>query len=442
MTILGAFAGFVTTARAADLPARDRDVLRRHVTDIVAARIAGAACSEGAAVSAFYPHDGSADATAGLTALVRLTETDDIHTPSGTTPSSVAVPVALALAAREACSAERLESAILVGVESIIRLGMAVGGAHVLYQGLWPTRTGATLGAAATACRVWGLTNAQTQHALSLAALLTCGRTGRFQGEPSGRWIILASSVAAGIKAAEAARRGFVSDLSLYEGNWLERALGVPVNVAMLADGLGGSSVFTDLSLKPYCTSRQALPGAEAMRELVGKGLRPEAILSFTIHVPNAYAQMISLKLDPAVRSSSYVSGTGLAAIAALDPGSLTDVDRVDAAGDERIAALAAKGKVVADPALDALYPARWPARIEVTTAQGVLVKEVCDPLGSPANPMNDTAMAAKVTQVLAHVGRADATRPLIDLTAAPFDSDAAATKLARFFTAGGRDPA
>jgi len=49
------------------------------------------------------------------------------------------------------------------------RLGMAVGGAKVLYQGLWPTRTCATLGAAATAARVWGLTEPQTRNALALA---------------------------------------------------------------------------------------------------------------------------------------------------------------------------------------------------------------------------------------------------------------------------------
>lgn len=434
MTLLSAFADFITGFSAASLPSLDRQVLRRHVTDVVAARIAGAACSEGRAVAAFYPPNSGAEAIAAYTALVRLTETDDIHTPSGTTPSSVAVPVALALAAAEPCSAERLESAILIGVETIVRLGMAVGGAQVLYQGLWPTRTGATLGAAATACRVWGLTRAQTEHAMSLAALLTSGRTGRFQGEPSGRWIILASSVAGGIRAAEAARQGFVSDLSLYDTNWLERALGVPVNAKLLADGLGGSSVFAELSLKPYCTSRQALPGAEAMRALIADGVRPETIESFTIKVPQAYAQMISMKLDPKVRSSSYVSGTGLAAIAALDPQSLTDVERAKVADDPDILALAKKGEIVADPSLDALYPKQWPARIEIRAAGRVNRYDVFDPLGSPANPMDDAPLAAKVEKVLGHVERGQLAKPLLALTEAPFETDAAAKALARFF--------
>lgn len=269
---------------------------------------------------------------------------------------------------------------------------------------------------------------------MSLAALLTSGRTGRFQGEPSGRWIILASSVAAGIRAAEAARQGFVSDLTLYDTNWLERALGVPVNVKLLAEGLGGSSVFAEMSLKPYCTSRQALPGAEAMRALIADGLRPGSIDSFTIKVPNAYAQMISMKLDPAVRSSSYVSGAGLAAIAALDPQSLTDVERAKAVHDPDILALAKKGEVVADASLDAFYPKQWPARVEVKSAGRVLSKDVFDPLGSPANPMDDVALAAKVEQVLGHVERGQFAKPLLTLATAPFETDEAAMALARFF--------
>jgi len=268
--------------------------------------------------------------------------------------------------------------------------------------------------------------------------LQTCGRTGRFQGEPSARWIILASSVAAGIRAAEAARQGFLSDLSLFETDWLSRALGVPVDVGLLASGLGGASVLTQMSLKPYCTSRQALPGAEAMRALVAEGLRPDTIEAFTIAVPKAYAQMIGMKLDPAVRSSSYVSATGLAAIAAFDPESLTDIERTKATSDPRIVALASKGSVVADAALDELYPLRWPARIEVHTANGVHRKEILDPLGSPFNPMDDAQLAEKLTRVLGHVGRGGTAVPLLDMVQAPFESDSAAAALARFFRAGG----
>ena len=441
MSRLDGLAAFVANAKASDLPALDRAILRRHVADVVVARLAGEACSEGRAVSSFYPPGQGTDSIAGLATLVRLTETDDIHIASGTTPSSVVVPVALALAATDPCSPEQLESAIFVGVDTIVRLGMAIGGASVLYKGVWPTRAGATLGAAAAACRIWGLSELETANALSLAVILSSGRTGRFHGDPSGRWIIFAVAVAAGLRAASAARAGYSGDPTVLDANGLQRSLGVPVDAHALVRDLGRTSVFPELSLKPYCTSRQALPGAEAMRALIAEGLDPAAIQSFTIRVPSAYAGMIGQKLDPTLRSSAYVSGAGLAAIAALDPDSLYDIERAKALKDPRIIDLAGKGHVVTDPALDALYPARWPARIEVKTATATVAREVVAPFGAPENPMSDRDLDDKAKRVLAHAGRTDALGTLRALTGSAFETEESTSALARFFVAGRLEP-
>jgi 2-methylcitrate dehydratase PrpD len=284
---------------------------------------------------------------------------------------------------------------------------------------------------------VWGLGRNETRNAMSLAVMLTAGRTGRFSGEPSGRWILFAHAVATGVRAASAARAGFKGDLTVLDGDWLARSLGVPVDLAVLTRDLGRTSVLPQLSLKPYCTARQALPGAEAMRALVARGLDPAAIESFAIKAPAAYVGMISQKLDPAIRSSAFTSGPANVAIAALDPGSLYDIERTRALADARIAALAAKGTVVADTELDALYPARWPARLEVRTADGTLRHEVLEPLGDPANPMSDAALAEKARHVLGHVGRAADVAPLLAATRDPFASDTSATALAHYFAHG-----
>lgn len=438
MGVLDQLAAFVATAKASDLPERDRSILRRHVADVVAARLAGAATADGKAIASCYPAGGGAEGIAGLATLVRLTETDDIHIATGTTPSSVAVPVALGLAASAPCSPADLESAIFVGVETIVRLGRAAGGAQLLYQGIWPTRAGATLGAAAAACRVWGLGEHATRHALSLAIMLTSGRTGRFQEEPSGRWILFAEAVAAGVRAANAARVGFSGDPSVLDTNGFERSLGAPVDCQLLVRDLGHGSVFPELSMKPYCTSRQALPGAEAMRALIANGLDPRTIESFVIRVPAAYVGMISQKLDPALRSSAYVGGAGLAAIAALDPDALYDVERESCLSHPGIVALASKGVVAADPDLDRLYPARWPARLEVKTPSGTLHHDVIEPAGDPGNPIGDRGLQDKARRVLGHVAREEAFEPLLAVTASPFESTASAAALARFFVAGG----
>jgi 2-methylcitrate dehydratase PrpD len=437
MSMLGELAAFVVSANARDLPARDQAILRRHAADVVAARLAGEACSAGEAVAAFYAAGEEAESIAGLAALVRLTETDDIHAASGTTPSSVAVPVALGLAATKPCDPDRLASAILVGIETIVRLGRAVGGAKVLYKGIWPTRAGATLGAAAAACRIWELSEPATRNALSMALMYTAGHTGRFKGEPSGRWLIFGSAVAGGIRAAQAARAGFNGDPDVLEGGFLERLFGTHVEVPELVRNLGRASVLSELSLKPYCSARQALPGAEAMRALVAEGLDPDSIEAFTIKVPSVYVAMISQNLDPAIHSSSYVSGAGLAAIAALDPSSLYDLERANVWSNPRIIELAKRGEVVADPVLDRLYPGRWPAAIEVKTRSRTFHHTATEPIGDPGNPIGDRELADKARRILTHLGRADCFEPWQALTTAAFDSHASASALARFFVDG-----
>ena len=61
-------------------------------------RSPGAQTTEGRALRKVLPRTSVADAAGMLAAVIRHTEIDDIHTRSCTTPSSVTVPTALALA--------------------------------------------------------------------------------------------------------------------------------------------------------------------------------------------------------------------------------------------------------------------------------------------------------------------------------------------------------
>ena len=88
------------------------------------------------------------------------------------------------------------------------RLGVAIDGARVLYRGLWPTYFTAPLAAAAIAARIWRLDEAQTAHALSLALMLSAGRSGRFQGKLPGRSVILAMAVTNGHARCRCGKRG------------------------------------------------------------------------------------------------------------------------------------------------------------------------------------------------------------------------------------------
>src|SRR3982074_3626026 len=119
------------------------------------------------------------EVTGQRAATIRLSEVDDIHLPSCTTPSAAAVAVALSLAAHlERCDPVLVASAIWAGTEVMTRMGQAVRGPEILYRGVWPSCFAAPLSAAATAARMRDLDARQTADALSLALMLSTRRSG------------------------------------------------------------------------------------------------------------------------------------------------------------------------------------------------------------------------------------------------------------------------
>ena len=201
MSVVGTLADFVATASASALPQAEQDLLRLHFTDTAVAALAGAHIAEGRALAAFSDPNSLGAAIGRQAAAIRLTEIDDIHLPSCTTPSSAVLPVALTVTAQSGdFDLSQIASAMWVGTELMTRFGEAVRGPDVLYRGIWPTYLGAPLAAAATAARMWGLDaadraravacvhadggrrGAHSRHAVGpLVAVRQCGRRRRYR---------------------------------------------------------------------------------------------------------------------------------------------------------------------------------------------------------------------------------------------------------------------
>ena len=437
MSVIGDLAAFVCDASAARLPQRDRDLLRRHVGDAALAGIAGARTSEAKHLFGLDPQAKGFDAIAIAASIIRHTEVDDIHLESCTTPSAVTVPVALMLArAAGVTEPDRIASAIWAGTDLIVRLGVAINGPIVLYRGIWPTAIGAPLGAAAVAARIWGLDRKQTENALSLALMMTAGRTGRFQGALSGRWVLFIGAIAEGLRAAHAARLGFSGDGSLLDGAWLETAQGITADIGKLTADLGHASVFPLLGMKPFCTARQALGATEAFISLLDDGLDPHSVESVKVRVPQAYAGMISGAIDPANRSSGFVNAGFQMGLAAFQRAHLWDLDRMAVMRDRDVLGFASKVSVEADAALQQQFPKRWPASIEVSVAGKVHLRTLEVITGDPDKPLDDAALAIKAHRILDPLLGAEEAARLIAIAHGGLDDDGASARLCETFCA------
>jgi 2-methylcitrate dehydratase PrpD len=438
VSVIGELAAFVAGAKASGLPAHERERQRLHVVDTAVAALAGACIAEGKALQKL----GDAGALAGRigrqAAATRLTEIDDIHPPSCITPSAGVVPVAFMAAAQAQTSDPgEIASAIWVGTEIATRIGAAVDGPRILYRGIWPTYLAAPVAAAATAARIMGLNETRTAHALSLAAMLIAGGVGRIHGAPSGRWFLYAHAVAAGVAAAEAARVDYRGDPEIFDKSWLADTHGIALDRTALTEELGKRSVYAALSLKPFCSAKQAIAAVEAFRAIVDRGIRPDAIGKVRVHVPAAYAGMIATRAEPGARISTLVSVAHQIALAALAPDRLYEVDRSAPHIDAALTQFAAKVEVIADVPLEQFYPQHWPAEVEVEAGGEVFRHCVVAATGDPEQPLDAAGVEHKAHRVLDPLVGAECAADWLQRCGAALDDVAACRKLAATFAAG-----
>jgi 2-methylcitrate dehydratase PrpD len=370
-------------------------------------------------------------------ATIRLSEVDDIHLPSCTTPSAAAVAVALSLAAhRQTFDPREVASAIWVGTELMTRMGQAVRGPEILYRGVWPSCFAAPLAVAAAAARMNGFDARQTGDALSLALMISTRGTGRPHGSPSGRWVMFALAVAAGLSAVAAVKVGYRGDPALLDGKGFEDTWGFAPDRDHLAAITTKTSCYPGLSLKPFCSAKQSIAAVEALRTLLASGIKPNTIAAVRVKVPPAYAGMISLKAQDAVRTTTLVSVARQLALLACDPARLYDVDRSEPASNPAIAGFEAKVEVVAEESLSHYYPERWPAEVEIVGADGNARRElVIAAPGDPDRPLDAAALGDKAHRLLDRLIGHDAATTLIGTAGRGLDDAAGCRALAEAFT-------
>ncbi|WP_256094636.1 MmgE/PrpD family protein [Paraburkholderia nodosa] len=258
---------------------------RRGVLDYLAAAFAGAAdtgyhklfeviapASRGEAAAIGLAQEVSALDAALLNGYAgHALDYDDVHSSVRGHPSAVLLPALFALAQTRRSSARELLAAYVVGVETMARLGLALGSRHY-EQGFHNTATLGTLGAAAAAAHMLGLSKAGVENALGLAATQSSGLRLQFgseakplhAGQAARAGLLAAQLAAAGLQGAPGALDGPTGFFSVFGGGAAQ-----PARV-LEAWGTPWQIVSPGLYFKPWpcCTAtHHALDAAFRLRD-------------------------------------------------------------------------------------------------------------------------------------------------------------------------------
>ena len=390
-SILESLAALVQDPDLAAHAAARIERLRLHLADTLGMILEGASLAEGQAALAMGSR------LTGWCACARLTEGDDIHLISCTTPGSVVVPAALRLASAGAFQTfEDFATAAFAGYETMIRLGFAIDGPRILARKIWPTLFAAPVGAAAVASRAWKLDGSQTAAALATALAASTGIAPPALAPDSSRCISLGFAAEYGVFAAKAASTGARGDVELLERH-AGRIAGVRVSTKRLLLDASTCFFFDDIGLKPYPVARQALAAVEACRNLIRSNTK--GITAITVKVPPAQARVIDHPRWPSNRMQSIAGVQYQIALALLAPERLMDFVRTPPFENSALRSLVARIRVQTDSRLEAEYPETWPARVIVTRRGKRESAVVRVPRGDARNPLQWEDVLAKAAR-------------------------------------------
>jgi 2-methylcitrate dehydratase PrpD len=177
---------------------------------------------------------------------------DDYHDGTVIHASAACVPAILAVAEKYHRSGEEFLTAMILGIDVCIRIGLALGDYH--YQRGWhTTSTAGTFGATAGTAKLLRLDVEQLINAFGICGTQASGLRQVFgtMCKP----FHAGKTAMEGIISASLAQRGFTSSREIIEGELgLLDVLTEAPNKEIALDALGGTYYINDLSIKPYPT--------------------------------------------------------------------------------------------------------------------------------------------------------------------------------------------
>ncbi len=438
MFVVERFAQFAVHLRAAPLRAPVIHDAKRAVVDWHAALFPGAVIAPATLLERVLADEldrGGATlalgrrATARAAALINGTaahaiEFDDIFRDAIYHPGAPTIAAALALAQDRAASGQEFLRAVVAGYEISTRIGAALGRSH--YRHWHTTGTVGSFGSAAAAATLLGLDRGQFAHALATVATFAAGLQQAFRMDSMSKPLHSGRAAEAGVLAALAAREGVTGSLDVIDGEaGLGRAMGDGPDWSRACEGLGEVFNISAMTFKNHGCCGHAFAAIDGALALMARAGRPAADIA-RVRVATYQAALDVAGNREASSPAQAKFSLPYVVAHALAHGSV----RLDAFSPERLAdpllrSLMGRIDIVVDPELDAAFPGKRAARVDIEwkdgTADGWLQPTR---KGDPDSPLTDEDLEGKLQELAVPVigaARAGAlSRKLWNLEAVP----------------------
>lgn len=325
-----------------------------------------------------------------------VVEMDDLHRESILHPAAAIIPAVFALAEREKASGADLLLAIAVGYEAAIRVGLGVGPSH--YRFWHTTATCGTFGAAAGSARLLGLDEEQTISAYGSAGTQAGGLWEFLTDNAMSKQLHPGKAAFNGLLSALLAQRGFTGARRILEGEkGFFKATSSDYDGARCLANLGKEFYFERNSLKYHASCGHTHSAIDAtLQATQGAALAPEDVESVSVSVYQGSLDLL-MNIEP---TTPYLAKFNLpfCVASALRCGHANTADfTAERIRDPEMIRMMPKIQIRSDPELSAVYPRKWPARVEIVLRSGKRLMGATEyPKGDPENPLSESEVLGK----------------------------------------------
>jgi 2-methylcitrate dehydratase PrpD len=350
-------------------------------------------------------------------------------------PGAAVVPAALAASSAHDCSGLDLLAAIVAGYETAVRIGSGEQ-RKAYHTGNW-----SSFGAATAAACLAGLDAEGHAQALAVAAYHGPRVSDLTLSQDMGRSVkeSIPWSVVAGMSAADLAAAGFTGCRDALD---IEERF-IP---GKMVDGLGDELMIMGTYFKRYSACRWGHSAVEVLLDLMASNaLDAGQITSIHVETFDQAAGLDNLADPPTLESAQYSVPYCLGLAATMGEHALMPINE-ECLHYQPAVAFAGRVRVEATPEMNAKFPERAAARVNLETAKGNFSAELVCPWGDAGTGISRADLvekfhvlaegvmpAARVDAIAAAVDRLKygAIQSLTDLLNAPLEPAIEARRVA-----------
>ena len=351
--------------------------------------------------------------------MIRCMDYNDIYWKQDPSHPSDIFPAALACCERAQAGGKELIVGLVLGHEFEMRLCEAA------FPGIrergWHHATLTAFVAPIVAGRALRLSAEQIQHAIGISG----SRMATLGAVTAGKLTMMKNTVdplatQSGVLAALLAEKGYTGPEHVLDGKeGLTHCLGPDWKLEVLTAGLGESWRITQCGMKFFPTEALTHAPISAVLELVkAHDIKPEEVEKVQIRSLARAADILAdaSKYDPRSKETADHSLPYVIAAAMVDRQVTPAQFEPRKIMDPRIRAQLRKVEVIADPEIEAVFPALQRVKVKISASGGRVFEEQLDyPKGDARNPLTDREIEEKFAALADPVMSQAAQRKLKD---------------------------